>query len=216
LIISGQQFGRLDARSRLIVYAHGQRQSIPVTHHGFVWEAADFQQLLPVGDYSTNAFRVAHRKDGCGVPLVVSSDCDRARPFLAPERIFAATAVLRYHSATCAQADVHTAEAALVEESEPGGAGECSDCALELYDPLRIDSVTFADQSLPLAKDLSAPIAYRLRNERETVLDDFFVPRSSDVESRLFTLEPYQPGKVPVIFIHGLLSDPFTWTDMVN
>jgi pimeloyl-ACP methyl ester carboxylesterase len=28
--------------------------------------------------------------------------------------------------------------------------------------------------------------------------------------------EPYQPGKIPVIFIHGLLSDPKTWTDLFN
>lgn len=29
-------------------------------------------------------------------------------------------------------------------------------------------------------------------------------------------LEPYQPGKIPVVFIHGLLSDPLTWADMLN
>ncbi len=29
-------------------------------------------------------------------------------------------------------------------------------------------------------------------------------------------LEPYQKKKIPVIFIHGLLSDPFTWVEMVN
>lgn len=34
--------------------------------------------------------------------------------------------------------------------------------------------------------------------------------------SRLYTIEPYQPGKIPVVLIHGLLSDPFTWAEMVN
>ena len=29
-------------------------------------------------------------------------------------------------------------------------------------------------------------------------------------------MEPYQPGKIPVVFIHGLGSDPLTWTDATN
>jgi triacylglycerol esterase/lipase EstA (alpha/beta hydrolase family) len=29
-------------------------------------------------------------------------------------------------------------------------------------------------------------------------------------------LEPYQRGKTPVIFIHGLLSEPMAWADLVN
>jgi pimeloyl-ACP methyl ester carboxylesterase len=27
-------------------------------------------------------------------------------------------------------------------------------------------------------------------------------------------LEPYQPGKIPVLFIHGILSTPVTWAPM--
>jgi pimeloyl-ACP methyl ester carboxylesterase len=29
-------------------------------------------------------------------------------------------------------------------------------------------------------------------------------------------LEPYQPGKVPLVLIHGLFSDPHSWADMTN
>jgi pimeloyl-ACP methyl ester carboxylesterase len=29
-------------------------------------------------------------------------------------------------------------------------------------------------------------------------------------------LEPYQPGKIPVLFVHGLLSTPVTWAPMFN
>lgn len=29
-------------------------------------------------------------------------------------------------------------------------------------------------------------------------------------------LEPYQRNKIPVVFTHGLLSDPFTWAEMLN
>ena len=29
-------------------------------------------------------------------------------------------------------------------------------------------------------------------------------------------LEPYQPGKIPVLLVHGLLSSPVTWAPMFN
>lgn len=203
LIITGEQFGRLDPRSGLSVISHGQRQFVPVTHHGFVWNPEEFDHLEPVGDYSTNAFRVPHRVCGCGVPLVVVSSCKHARPFLSEQRVFAATAVL--------QADPSPSDLAEHEGQEQG-----SGWALELYDPLRIDTVPLADRAVPLAKDLSAPIAYRLRGQRRTVFENFVSYQSPDVESRLYTLEPYQPDKVPIVFIHGLLSDPFTWAEMIN
>ena len=32
----------------------------------------------------------------------------------------------------------------------------------------------------------------------------------------LYLVEPYQPGKIPVVFIHGLMSSPDTWVQMIN
>lgn len=29
-------------------------------------------------------------------------------------------------------------------------------------------------------------------------------------------LAPYKPGKIPIVLIHGLFSEPMTWTDMIN
>lgn len=203
LISTGEQFGRLDARCGLSVVWCGQQRLIPITHHGFVWKAEEFDCLEPVGDYSTNAFRVSHRRCGCGVPLVVTSSCEHVRPFLTEDRVFAATALLRGGAGQDEHADLNS-------QCDVG------DWTIELYDPLRVDTVRLDEKPVPLAKDLSAAVAYRLRGERRTFLDNFFTPQPSDVESRLFTLEPYQPGKVPVVLIHGLLSDPFTWAEMVN
>ncbi len=43
----------------------------------------------------------------------------------------------------------------------------------------------------------------------------FRAPFSSE-NSRLITLENYQSGKIPVVFIHGLLATPHTWTEMTT
>ncbi|MFN9911994.1 MAG: esterase/lipase family protein, partial [Pirellulaceae bacterium] len=34
--------------------------------------------------------------------------------------------------------------------------------------------------------------------------------------SGLFMMEAYQAGKIPVVFVHGLLSDRLTWANMAN
>ncbi|QEG00098.1 Alpha/beta hydrolase family protein [Stieleria maiorica] len=73
----------------------------------------------------------------------------------------------------------------------------------------------------PIAKDLSAPIVYRLSTRQGGVFEGFLQPFATGPRlgisgARLYTLEPYQPGKIPVVFIHGLLSDRFTWAEMVN
>ena len=32
----------------------------------------------------------------------------------------------------------------------------------------------------------------------------------------IYMLEPYQPGKIPVLMVHGLWSSPITWMEMFN
>jgi len=68
-----------------------------------------------------------------------------------------------------------------------------------------------------LARDFTTPFACLLdaigqRNLLTTMLQ----PETHTGSSGLFMIEPYQPGKIPVVFIHGLLSSPESWGDMVN
>ena len=32
----------------------------------------------------------------------------------------------------------------------------------------------------------------------------------------LYMMQPYQPGKIPVVFVHGLMSDPTVWHQILN
>lgn len=45
-------------------------------------------------------------------------------------------------------------------------------------------------------------------------IDGFFTPGEDRVGNGLYLLEPYRPGAIPVIFVHGLVSDPSTWIEM--
>ncbi len=32
----------------------------------------------------------------------------------------------------------------------------------------------------------------------------------------LYMFQPYEPGKIPVLMVHGLWSSPMTWVEMYN
>ena len=47
-------------------------------------------------------------------------------------------------------------------------------------------------------------------------LRGFTSPADTKLKPQLVMVEPYQRGKIPVIMIHGLYSDPITWVDTAN
>ncbi len=200
VISAGRRFGRFDARQGLRLEGNSDSMVIPVSHHGFVWSADDFDVVELVGDYDTHALSKPHRSSGVGLPVVVEGPTGSVRPFLTPRSIFPATILLN---------DLSRTTGAM---SHP----EFCNFRIEFHDPLREDEVQIAGANRKLAKDTSAAIAYRLEGKRQSILSDFVNPVSTTSESRLYSLEPYQPNKIPVVFVHGLLSDPFTWVEMVN
>lgn len=74
---------------------------------------------------------------------------------------------------------------------------------------------------LPQASALRDPLAPRWVR-RLNVFDEssiwrgFFKPGEENEESRLVLLERYQPGKIPVVLVHGLVSNPATWEEMLK
>lgn len=200
LVSCGQRFGRLKPSRGLVVKRNEQTQLIPFRHNGFVWRAEDFHCMTPVGEYKSKAFRCTYQRDGVGIPLVVTRVQNPERGlenFLPNRAVFAATLCLG------------TDAGENTEGCEQG-------YYFKVLDPLRVDHVATPQGLRPIAKDTSAPLAFRLRDERSTILDQFINPGAAGSESHLYTLEPYQRGKIPVVLIHGLLSDPFTWVEMVN
>src|SRR5262245_28530223 len=157
---------------------------VPVAFRGFVWSPADFRYFLPVGAYTSQHLDTRYIAEGVGVPYVVLTDNALARPFVRSGQPFAATAVL-------------------------APTGNCF--GLTLYDPLRMCAT---DAGLPLARDLSAPFAYSNSLEGRTAIEDFIRPTRDEGEEGIYMREPFQSGKIPVIFIHGLASDPQTWSQL--
>ncbi|HEX4415470.1 MAG TPA: alpha/beta hydrolase family protein, partial [Lacipirellulaceae bacterium] len=69
---------------------------------------------------------------------------------------------------------------------------------------------------LMLARDLTAPLAYAASQENDDWVVNFLRPGHDDTLDGLHMHEPFQPQKIPVVLIHGLASDPLTWSQLEN
>src|SRR5262249_19862233 len=43
-----------------------------------------------------------------------------------------------------------------------------------------------------------------------------FVSSVEQIKSDIYLTQPYQPGRVPIVFVHGTFSSPVWWAEMMN
>ena len=176
-----------------VVPTTSERASIPCDE---LWIARDFRvkNLDHVG------------RDGLGVPLIAVSyfhDREAIPARFLPERLrLPATAVLRP-----------------AELPRPGAWGS-RPMVLALHDPANETAVALGPESntWPLAIDLTTPLAHQFINAPMFQLAwvGLIRPETYNSAAGIYMYGPYQPGKVPVLFIHGLLSSPDAWLRMAN
>jgi len=89
---------------------------------------------------------------------------------------------------------------------------------LKFVDPFQAERVALDKRSFPLAVDLSAPTAMLIARERPERLGFARVinPQRYADTARLTQLQPFDPARTPVIFVHGLQETPASWTPMID
>lgn len=80
------------------------------------------------------------------------------------------------------------------------------------------DNIPGPGRGSKLAADFSAPLAYMLSQGRNRNIDIGALLRSDKNmgAAGLYQFHRYDPEKIPVVFVHGLLSRPETWVPAVN
>ena len=70
----------------------------------------------------------------------------------------------------------------------------------------------------PLDADFSAPISYYKPPGNLLLVGLMGALRSAHYEKKtgLYFLQPYDPDRIPVVFVHGLISTPFDWVKTIN
>jgi pimeloyl-ACP methyl ester carboxylesterase len=91
-------------------------------------------------------------------------------------------------------------------------------CEIEFIDPLATETVNISGRTLPLQADFTAPIALGLSREHPEKIGfaAMLNPENLAYRQRLIQVQPYDPRKVPVVFVHGLQDTPATWTPMIS
>ena len=179
---------------------------------GGAWQPDDFDHFEFVSDYEMKGLKNHYQNHGLGVPLIVvrRSDKGKGQPeaarFYPPSLSFPVTAFLR-------------------PDAQPNSTGH-NQGLLELCDPLEVNDTRVGNLLVPLESDLTTPLAYFLAKVPMESLatiglfhpEKLLTPQGDQqtMIKGLYMVQPYEPGKIPVVFIHGMWSSPMTWMEMFN
>ncbi len=92
------------------------------------------------------------------------------------------------------------------------------DATLALRRPAKQPTATVEGKTRPLAANFSAPMSYYQPpgNLMFVGLLGGFNATKYPAPTGLYFMQPYDPDRIPLVFVHGLFSTPFTWVQTIN
>jgi len=198
----GLALGLMVGTNAQVELADGPRQTPPgpvavtFTHPGIPWDMGLIKGYYSASDFEVRGLSTRNRDSGLGAPLVVVTE--KLGRFQEKRRA-PATVFLRVSG-----------------DVRDWGAGKLT-ATLELYSAFDTTHVEVDGKNVPLQTDTTAPIAQGLNNSPVWGLGlaQFF---SADLQDKtgVRLMEPYLPGQIPVVFVHGTASSPVWWAEMWN
>jgi pimeloyl-ACP methyl ester carboxylesterase len=157
-----------------------------------VWAPNYFTTFELEGQVKQKLIRKENIQEGVGGALVGVRILNPPEKFAPPRGITAAvTATLDFHA---------------------------RDATLALRRPAKQPTASVEGKVRPLAADFSAPISHYQPPSNLLLVAVMGALRSAHYEKKtgLYFLQPYDPDRVPVVFVHGLISTPFDWVQTIN
>ncbi|MCC6823158.1 MAG: alpha/beta fold hydrolase [Verrucomicrobia subdivision 3 bacterium] len=198
----GWALGDRDGTNAIVQLAGGHRR-LPVgeielrfSSPSFPWPVEQFENFLVADQFRVRGVSVRNRSAGVGTPLIAVRKLDLD---------------LRFRGAVPATVFLRVTDSLARLAAGPATA------TLELYCPFDETHIRVGAATVPLETDLTAPTAYTLNQSFIWQLErlQFFSP-GQGLRSQLLLSQPYRPGRVPVVFVHGTFSSPVWWAEMVN
>lgn len=205
------QHGRI-AEGGIWVGPPGRLVKVPLVPKALALSPGAIASLEPQAQRDDGRVERRHVRDGFGLPVVIRVASDKLgvadAAFASNRQALAATAVLRF--------DMPGNENAAQKFAGPVYRDHAA-AVLDLVNPVEVAAVKIGATRPLLAADLTAPLLDVLDGTPSSGIEGFFQPFGrGDTQPRLEFLEPHVPGKIPVVFIHGLASDEGTWFDVIN
>lgn len=170
-----------------------------------LWDPNSYDNFFVSHNFKVVELGAINRSYGLGAPCLAlrapSEDSVEGRYLAQTKQAYACTVFMRFNGSALGPSD---------------GSSELA-AVLELYDPLKTRSVAINGREVPLEADLTTPLAYTFENApRPDELSSLLDAEALEAQEGLYMLQPYQRDKIPLVFVHGLLSTQITWLKMMN
>jgi pimeloyl-ACP methyl ester carboxylesterase len=201
---------RLESGSRPLPFG---RLELVVDPSGLSWAGYPLEHFVSATTLRVRGLRNRYRRPGIGAPMAASlAPTESKQVVIGADRIGPRTKV---PVTTFVRFD--DARASLASGNVRGH--------LALYAADQSSTVSLDGRPQPLEFDSTAALAYQLEGSPLYGLEiaAFFrggvfgriLPRDR-TQDGLFTLHPYQRGKIPVVLVHGTASSPVRWAELIN
>jgi pimeloyl-ACP methyl ester carboxylesterase len=177
--------------------------SVASTRPGFRWSETQFHEFIAADEYQVRGLEPRERVSGLGVSLIAIPDRTAFGtnwPAYYPLGIkVPASALLRVEGTICDMTSTRLR------------------ATLELYSGYDAREVKIGNQTVPLEIDLTAAIAYALQSsvQWKARMAQFFTGKEL-INSGVYLTHPYEPGKIPVVFVYGTSGSPSDWAQAFN
>jgi pimeloyl-ACP methyl ester carboxylesterase len=167
------------------------------------WGDQTLSDFTPADELSIKGLQIRYRRPGIGASLAAD-----ATPRI-QEKGFQVEANVKVPVTALLRIDFSHRD--LLQGRLRGG--------IEIHPAFEPSEVLIGGQEVPLEADTSAAFAFSLsdpkvwESEFAGFLDGDFFDRSA---AQLVGLEPYRPGQIPVVFIHGTGSSSGRWANLIN
>jgi hypothetical protein len=164
-----------------------------------------FDALLPAAEYSVWGL-TRHGRAGLGAPLIAERKLSEKHLRAGQDRFYG-------------ESQVMPLTAVIQPEGSPlGGDWKRRPVRIMVLDPVMQASIPWMPRGVPLAADFTAPLAYQTEHMDSTTFQWGGLVNPDRVEplTNIYMIHPHRPGKIPVLFMHGLFSSPATWIEMFN
>jgi len=196
-VVSLEKLGPLTAGAKpLLLHGANRVYELSIARGGK--DPAQFSRILAASSISHKTMRSDIEREGVGAPMVGVINTPDANTANRPAQGFAepVTAIAKF---------------------SPASKSGATPVTLSFLDPRTKDEITLDEVKLPVRADFTAPIAF-YPAVRGAVFGVAAMIRSdkSIQHSGIFFCEPFDPQKIPVLFVHGLMSSPHAWLEFIN